>query len=297
MVRRKAVASAYKIILCYPDAIHALSSYLSDALEDVNPAVQISAVTVIFELSRANPKIFLLTVPKLFKLFKSENNWLLIKLIKLMHEIIKVESRMIKRLAKTYQNLLMTTRAKSVEIDLIREIIANFKSQNELYALAKEKIMDYFSSDDNNLIYLGLSAIKCLMRSSKGDATEFKDKIVKCFNKTDITVRRAALQCIQSFVTKNNVKDIVSDILQSIEELEFGVEILEKSSENKEKLEPNEEDEKLEDEEETLADIHKKKIVKKFSDSDKSYRDLQIKTILAILIDDNYGILDGDFGW
>ena len=30
---------------------------------------------------------------------------------------------------------------------------------------------------------------------------------------------------------------------------------------------------------------------------DRSYRDLQIKTVLAILIDNNYGILDGDFPW
>lgn len=133
---------------------------MSDALSDVAPSVQIAAVTVMYEISRTNPKIFMLTVPKLFDLFKSSNNWLIIKLIKLMHEIIKVEPRMVKKLTKTYEKLLVSTKAKSVEIDLIREIITNFRSQTELYNLAKNKIIEYIDSDDNNLLYLGLSAIK-----------------------------------------------------------------------------------------------------------------------------------------
>jgi hypothetical protein len=179
MIRRKACASAYKLILCHPEAVTTLSSYLADALEDVAPSVQIASVTVMYEISRTNPKVFLLTVPKLFKLFKSDNNWLIIKLIKLMHEVVKVEPRMIKRLTKTYQSLLMTTKAKSVEIDLIREIIVNFRAQTELFNLAKEKIVDYFSTDDNNLIYLGLSAIKCIMQNANEDTSEFKNKIVQ----------------------------------------------------------------------------------------------------------------------
>lgn len=96
-----------------------------------------------------------------------------------MHEVVKVEPRMIKRLTKTYQNLLVTTKAKSVEIDLIREIIVNFRPQTELFNLAKEKIIEYFSTDDNNLIYLGLSAIKCIMQNANEDTSEFKNKIVQ----------------------------------------------------------------------------------------------------------------------
>jgi hypothetical protein len=156
-----------------------LQSYLSDALHDVAASVQIASVTVMYEISRSNPKIFMLTVPQLFELFKSENNWLVIKLIKLMHEISRVEPRMVKKLVKPYQKLLVTTKAKSVEIDLIREIITNFKSQTEIFNLAKAKIVEYFDSDDNNLLYLGLSAVKCIMQSGGDDSAEFKSKIVQ----------------------------------------------------------------------------------------------------------------------
>lgn len=308
MVRRKAVATTYKIISCYPDSLVQLTSYLSDALSDVTAAVQIASVTVMYELSRTNPKLFILTVPNLFNLFKSDNNWLIIKLIKLMHEVIKVEPRMVKKLFKTYQNILVSTKAKSVEIDLIREIIMNFSSQTELYNLAKERISSYFESNDNNLLYLGLSAVKLIMQQNNEDANEFKSKIVMCFSKTDITVRRAALACIQSVVNKDNVKTIVDDIMQSIDELEYGIEEIEepklinKDDQNNtfqtstEKLEND--SEKLDDEDDNQLDSKAKKRVKRsFNDSDKSYRDLQIKTVLKILIDNDYENINNDYIW
>lgn len=245
-----------------------------------------------YELSRSNPKIFLLSVPKLVKLFKSDNNWLIIKLIKLMHEMIKVESRMVKKLSKIYQHLLLTTKAKSVEIDLVREIITNFRSQVELFNLAKEKIIEYFNTSDNNLLYLGLSAIQCIILNSDEDTSEYKHKIIECFNKTDITVRRAALHCIQSVVTPDNAKEIVEDIVTAIEEFEFGIE-----ENNENSKQPDAENEKLdEDDEESLQDTQKR-IVKHFSDPDKSYRDLQIKTVLAILISKKYKNVNNDFQW
>lgn len=49
-------------------------------------------------------------------------------------------------------------------------------------------------------------------------------------------MRRAALNCIKSVVNKKNVKDIVGDLLQAIEELEFGVEPEEEDKNEKTKV-------------------------------------------------------------
>lgn len=258
-----------------------------------------------YEISRTNPKVFMLTVPQLFELFKSENNWLIIKLIKLMHEIIKVESRMIKKLSKTYQHLLVTTKAKSVEIDLIREIITHFRSQEELFSLAKDKIMEYFDSDDNNLLYLGLSAIKCIMLNNDDDTLVYKNKIVQCFKKYDITVRRAALNCIQSVVTVDNAREIVNDLMTNINELEYGVQDYqtinsENEQENSKEDKKEKQDfdqEKLDDEDEGFVGEFKKRVKLSFSDSDKSYRDLQIRTVLRILMSNDYYNVNGDYQW
>lgn len=144
------------------------------------------------------------------------------------------------------------------------------------------------------------------------------NKIVQCFHKSDVTVRRAALNCIQSVVTKTNVKEIVQDLLTSIDELEHGVpppqentQIGEKSKPEENKQEKEEEKksesknraeydgEKLDDEDENTEGMVEEKTRKQigFSDVDRSYRDLQIKTVLSILIDNDYENLDGDYQW
>lgn len=51
----------------------------------VNPAVVATAVNVVCELARKNPKNYLPLAPTLFKIMQSStNNWMLIKIIKLV---------------------------------------------------------------------------------------------------------------------------------------------------------------------------------------------------------------------
>jgi hypothetical protein len=66
----------------YPDALTEIADLLCDCLQDKEPSVQIAAVSTILEISRINPKIFLYALPKIFELFNSKSNWLVIKLIK-----------------------------------------------------------------------------------------------------------------------------------------------------------------------------------------------------------------------
>lgn len=40
-----------------------------------------------------------------------------------MHEFIPIEPRVLKKIAKIYHNFLLKTRAKSVEIEIIWEVI------------------------------------------------------------------------------------------------------------------------------------------------------------------------------
>jgi AP-3 complex subunit delta len=85
LIRRKVCIVTYKMFLHYPDGIPELLPYLSDRLKDSKTGVQISAVTSIHEISRLNPRLFLVTIPSLFELFShTKSNWLIIKLIKLV---------------------------------------------------------------------------------------------------------------------------------------------------------------------------------------------------------------------
>lgn len=84
-LRMKAVLMMYKVFLRYPDALRPAFPKLKEKLEDPDPGVQSAAVNVICELARKNPKNYLSLAPIFFKLMTtSTNNWMLIKIIKLV---------------------------------------------------------------------------------------------------------------------------------------------------------------------------------------------------------------------
>ena len=84
-IRKKAVQIMYKIFLKYPDALRPAFPRLKEKLDDPEPSVQAAAVNVICELARKNPKNYLSLAPIFFKLMTvSTNNWVLIKIIKLV---------------------------------------------------------------------------------------------------------------------------------------------------------------------------------------------------------------------
>lgn len=87
-IRKKAVLMMYKVFLKYPDALRPAFPRLKEKLEDPDPGVQSAAVNVVCELARKNPKNYLSLAPVFFKLMTtSTNNWMLIKIIKLVSMI------------------------------------------------------------------------------------------------------------------------------------------------------------------------------------------------------------------
>ena len=98
-LRKKTCILSYKLVLHCPDAIQKLVPYLADRLQDPDQSVQISAVTSIQKITMINPKLFLVTIPTLFEMMKTRSNWLLIRLIKVLCEMSKVESRLLPKLS------------------------------------------------------------------------------------------------------------------------------------------------------------------------------------------------------
>jgi len=106
-IRKKAVLLLYKVFLNNPDALKPAFPRLKEKLEDPDPGelikyrkikkfffrcfivgVQAAAVNVICELARRNPKNYLGLAPIFFRLMTtSTNNWVLIKIIKLVNKI------------------------------------------------------------------------------------------------------------------------------------------------------------------------------------------------------------------
>jgi len=91
-LRKKAVLMMYKVFLRFPEALRPAFPRLKEKLEDPDSGVQSAAVNVVCELARKNPKNYLSLAPVFFKLMTtSTNNWMLIKIIKLVSVIVTLD--------------------------------------------------------------------------------------------------------------------------------------------------------------------------------------------------------------
>lgn len=116
---------SYKLVLHSSDSIEKLVPYLADRLQDPSVSVRIAAVTAIQKITLVNPSLFLITIPVLFELMvTTKSNWLLIKLIKLLTEMCKIEERLLNKLTAKFLEMLQVPKAKSVEFELIKSVFA-----------------------------------------------------------------------------------------------------------------------------------------------------------------------------
>lgn len=75
----------FKVFEKYPEAIPRSMARLREKLEDSDSGVVSATVGILCELARRNPQTYLSLAPQLFDLLtRSSNNWMLIKLIKLV---------------------------------------------------------------------------------------------------------------------------------------------------------------------------------------------------------------------
>jgi AP-3 complex subunit delta-1 len=104
-IRKRAVLALYKLVKQNPEIIPTVVPRFEEKLEDLDPsaylfgfnssislcfllAVIAAAINVLCELARQNPKDYLSLAPQLFHLLTtSSNNWMLIKIIKLVFEL------------------------------------------------------------------------------------------------------------------------------------------------------------------------------------------------------------------
>lgn len=64
------------------------------------------------------------TIPQVFQLLcESTNNWVLIKLVKLLTEFCNAEPRLISKLLPKFKDLLESQKAKSVQYEVVKSVL------------------------------------------------------------------------------------------------------------------------------------------------------------------------------
>ena len=94
-VRKKAVLAIFKLYVKFPQGLRLTFEKLKDRLDDSESSVISTAVNVICELANKNPRNYLAMAPKFFRLLTtSSNNWMLIKVVKLLGSLVSEEPRL-----------------------------------------------------------------------------------------------------------------------------------------------------------------------------------------------------------
>jgi AP-3 complex subunit delta-1 len=220
-VRKKAVLVMYKVFLRFPDSLRPSYGKLKEKLEDPDQAVISSAVNVICELARKNPKNYLSLAPTLFKLLTSNyNNWMLIKIIKLFGALTPLEPRLAKKLVEPLSNLINNTPATSLLYECIQTCTIGMGEQLSLIKLCITKLRSFVEDPDQNLKYLGLLALNNIMKIHPKAVAEHRDLVLTCLDDEDVTIRMRALDLLTGMVSKRNLVDIVRKLLEHIDKAE-----------------------------------------------------------------------------
>ncbi|KAI8914135.1 adaptin N terminal region-domain-containing protein [Gorgonomyces haynaldii] len=225
-IRKRAIVCMYKIFLKYPDALRIAFPRLKEKLDETEPTVVQSAVNVICELARKNPKAYLPLAPQLFHLMtNSKNNWMIIKLVKLFASMTPLEPRLSKKLASPLLHLIQTTPAISVMYECVHSVIVgnmippegSEESEQPVFAelldICLSKLSMLIQENDQNLKYLGLVSLVELLKTRPKAVQDHRDIVFKCLEDGDSTIRARALDIIYGMVDASNIFGIVKHLL------------------------------------------------------------------------------------
>jgi AP-3 complex subunit delta-1 len=229
-LRKKAILCLFKLFVKYPQGLRLTFGKIQQCLNDSNPAVVSCAVNVITELSDKNPKNYLHLAPAFFDLLTaSSNNWMLIKVVKLLGSLVPEEPRLARKLLEPLADIVRNTPAKSLLFEAAHAITKCLPycrkndgtmpaSVPDIVALCAQTFRDFVEEKDQNLKYLGLVGFGSLMTSFPKvlSAPAYRPLILECLTDDDVTIRSRALDLLPSMATRKNLMELVSQLLQHI---------------------------------------------------------------------------------
>lgn len=224
-IRKKAVLAMYKLYVKFPQGLRLTFDKLKERLDDSESSVVCTAVNVICELANKNAKNYLTMAPKFFKLLtSSSNNWMLIKVVKLLGSLVSEEPRLARKLLEPMATIIQNTGAKSLQFECIytvteallhskREDGTESKSATAVVKLCSDYLRGFIEDSDQNLKYLGLVGLVNLMKSNPRSVVDHRDLVLRCLNDDDVTIRTKALELLAGIVSKKSLVDLVHHLL------------------------------------------------------------------------------------
>lgn len=222
-IRKKAVLALFKVFLQYPESLRSTLPRVIEKLDDEDISVVSAAITIICEISKKSPAIFVAYLPKFFAILeRTSNNWLIIRILKLFQSLLRIEPRMKKRIMPSILALLAQTDASSLVYECINCIVnggmisSGSSKDKDVAKICIDHLMKFFETRDSNLKFVGLLAlIKILeifpsfIHKKKGVAAIVMD----CLDDGDIIIKSKALEICHYLATEDNMAHLVKTLL------------------------------------------------------------------------------------
>ena len=295
LIRKKAVLAMFKIFLKNPEALRAYYDRIVEKLEDPDGSVVSATVNVICELAHTNPSNYIDLAPRLYAMLKeSNNNWMVIRLLKLFSSLSLTEPRLKYKILPEIKSLMLSTKALSLTYECINAILnGNMLSSDDIETahLIVEKLLIFFESNDQNLRYVGLLAFIKTCKIHQKLIKKHDKIILTSIYDNDLTIRETSLDIVNSLVSEQNIVAIVTRLTVQLlpykeqqEHLdEISRKLLSMENEREGELEEDGEDEDYENNSYNLIGSSQQPIVV----SDK-YKFLLINKIIEICSMNNY---------
>lgn len=225
-IRKKAVLAMYKLYVKFPQGLRLTFDKLKERLDDAESSVVSTAVNVICELANKNAKNYLAMAPKFFKLLtSSSNNWMLIKVVKLLGSLVSEEPRLARKLLEPMATIIRSTGAKSLQFECIftvtealphtrREDGTETANAAAVVRLCSDYLRGFVEDSDQNLKYLGLVGLANLMKSSPRSVVEHRDLVLLCLGDEDVTIRKKALELLAGIVSRKSLVELVRHLME-----------------------------------------------------------------------------------
>lgn len=222
-IRKKAILALFKVFLQYPESLRSTLPRVIEKLDDSDTAVVSSTITIICEISKKNPSIFVSYLPKFFHILEeTSNNWLIIRILKLFQSLLKIEPRMKKRIMPSILNLLVKTEASSLIYECINCIVnggmisGGSSKDKEVAKICIDHLMKFFDTRDSNLKFVGLIALIKILEIFPSYIHKVKGVssiVMDCLTDGDMIIKRKALEICHYLASEENMASLIKTLL------------------------------------------------------------------------------------
>ncbi|CDO94976.1 unnamed protein product [Kluyveromyces dobzhanskii CBS 2104] len=217
-VRKKAVTALFKVFLQYPESLRDGLDRFVARLEDDDTSVISAAVSVICELAKHNPYPFVQFSPLLYEmLIQLDNNWIIIRLLKLFTNLSKVEPKLRYKLLPKVLELMNKTTAISVIYESINCIVKGQMLEKDDYDTAQQclkQLESLVQAFDPNLRYISCVLFYHIGKINFEFITQYDKVVIGLLKDVDISIRTKALELCSGITSTENIKTVVRTLIK-----------------------------------------------------------------------------------